>query len=691
MKIKMFLLFILFASFLTANAQVDRSKMPKAGPAPEIKLGEYSTATLNNGLKVIVVENHRVPEVSIKLLIDTDPVLEGKNAGYVQLTGDLLGTWTKNRTKDQINEEVDFIGASLNTSSSGVFASALSKYTEKIMDIVSDVVMNAVFKKEELEKARKRLLSSLAAGKDDPSTISTNVTNALVFGKNHPYGEQITEETVKNVKLQMCKDYYKTYFKPNVAYLAIVGDITPNRALKLAKKYFGNWQKGEVPKHHYKMPEPPIITKVAFVDRPNSVQSVVQISYPLNLKKNNPDVIPARILNYIVGGNFTSRINLNLREAHGYTYGAHSTIVSDPLVGKFSVSWEGRNSVTDSSIAQALKELKKLRRSGVKKEELESTKKYIVGSFARSLESPQTIANFVLNIERYNLPKDYYKNYLKNVDAVTIDEMNKIAKKYIKPDNAYIVVVGNADEVAKKLKKFSLAGKVDFYDVYGNKVNPGAKKLPKGLTAKTVIANYIKAIGGKENYEKIKDKTEIMKGNIRGMSFTFKIYQKAPNKLYQFMDAGAFQTKTIFDGKKAVTFAMGQKREIKGDKLNSLKLQADIHAILNYDKIGVKPELAGVEKVNGKEAYKMYLKMPWGDKYTQYFSVKTGLLVRQVVPITTPQGTFNQTTDLSDYKEVNGVKFPFKIKQQAGPQSIELTVEKILINSGVADSLFEIK
>ncbi len=691
MRLKSLLLLILVTAFAAVNAQVDRSKMPKPGPAPAIKLSGYKLTTLKNGLKVIVVENHRVPEISLRLLIDADPVLEGKNAGYVQLAGDLLGTGTKKRTKDEINEEVDFIGASLNTSSDGVFASAMSKYADKIMDIVSDVVMNAKFNKDELEKARKRLLSSLAAGKDDPNVIASNVTNALVYGKNHPYGEQVTEETVKNVKLEMCENYYKTYFKPNVAYLVIVGDITPAKAIKLAKKYFGSWQKGAVPKHKYNQPEQPIITKVAFVDRPNAVQSVVHICYPINLPKNSKDVIPARILNYIVGGNFTSRINLNLREAHGYTYGAHSTIVSDPLVGKFDVSWEGRNSVTDSSIAQALKELKKLRTGGVKEEELTSTKKYIMGSFARSLESPQTVANFVLNIERYNLPKDYYKNYLKNVDKVTLDEMKNIARKYVKPNNAYIVVVGNADEVAKKLKKFSLSGKVDFYDVYGNKVIPGAKNLPKGLTAKKVIENYIKAIGGRANMEKIHDKTTIMKGNIRGMNFTFKLYQKAPNKLYQFMDAGAFQTKTIFDGKKGVTYMMGQKREIKGDRLNSLKMQADIHAILNYDKIGVKTKLAGIEKVNGEDAYKVYLTMPWGDKYTQYFSKKTGLMVRQVIPVTTPQGTFNQTTDLSDYREVKGVKFAFKVKQQSGPQSIELTIDKILVNTGVPDSLFEIK
>ena len=690
MKLKnLIVLLFLATSFL--YAQVDRSKMPEPGPAPKIELGKYESFQLDNGLKVIVVENHKVPKVTFRLIVDRDPILEGKNAGYVQLAGQLLMTGTKNRSKDSLNEEIDFIGASLSTSSTGVTATALSEYTDKILDIMSDVVLHPDFKQEELDKLKKQTISSLQAAKDNPNAIADNVRRVLYYGKNHPYGEIMTEETVKNVTLDMCKNYYNTFFKPNISYLAVVGDITPEKAKELVNKYFGKWQKGDVPHYTYKTPKAPLINKVAIVDRPNAVQSVIHIGYPVQLKKGSPDVIPVTVMNNILGGNFSSMLNLSLREKHAYTYGAHSVIASDKLVGQFDASWEARTSVTDSSISAALQELKKIRREKIPEDELNSTKKYFMGSFARSLESPETIASFALNIERYNLPKDYYKNYLKNVAAVTVDDVQKMARKYIKPNKAYILVVGNASEVAKKLKKFSLSGKVDYYDVYGNKYNPAVKKLPKNVTAQTVIDKYLEAIGGKEKYLAMKDKTTKMSGTVQGMNISITISQKEPNKYYQFMDAGVFQQKTVFDGEKGYSEAMGQRKELEGDKLKMMKLQADIHALLNMDKYGVKLKLAGIEKVNGEDAYKLDLETPWKQKMTEYYSVKSGLLLRQVIPVSTPQGSFNQTVDFSDYKDVKGLKFPFKIKQQMGPQSMSFNVESIEINKGLSDDMFKVE
>ncbi len=684
---KITFLLLLFASF--AFAQVDRSKMPEPGPAPKIELGKYVSFQLDNGLKVIVVENHKVPKITFRLIIDRDPILEGKNAGYVSLSGQLLGTGTGNRTKDEINEEVDFIGASLNTSSTSVSASALSKYADKILSIMSDVVLHPKFTQEELDKLKKQTISSLQAAKDNPNMIAEKVRKALYYGKDHPYGEIMTEQTVKNVTLEMCKDYYKTYFKPNISYLAIVGDVTPEKAKEYAEKYFGDWQKGNVPHFTYKMPKAPLINKVAIVDRPNAVQSVVHIGYPVQLPKNSPDVIPASVMNSILGGSFSSMINLSLREKHAYTYGARSQLVSDKLVGEFDASWEARNSVTDSSIAAALKEMRKIRSEKVDNNELELVKKYLTGSFARSLENPQTIAQFALNIEMYNLPKDYYKNYLKTLASVTAEDVQKMARKYVKPEKAYIVVVGNGDEVAKKLKKFSLAGKVDYYNVNANKYNPSVKEIPKGITAEQVIENYIKAIGGKEKLLAMKDKTTKMSGQVQGMKISMTISQKAPNKYYQFMDAGVFQQKTVFDGEKGYSEAMGQRKPLEGDQLKTMKFQADIHSILNLPKYGIKVKLEGVEKVNNEDAYKISMETPWGKKITQYYSVKSGLLLKQVTPVSTPQGAFTQSVSFSDYKEVKGLKFPFKIVQQMGPQSITLKIDSVEINTGLSDDLFK--
>jgi hypothetical protein len=489
----------------------------------------------------------------------------------------------------------------------------------------------------------------------------------------------------------MCNKYYATYFKPNAAFLAIVGDITLDKAKEVVNKYFGGWQKGEVPTFKYKTPKAPLVTKVALVDRPNAVQSVIHVGYPVKLEKNSPDVIAATVMNNLLGGSFSSRLNQNLREDHGFTYGAHSSLASDRLIGQFDATLEARNEVTDSSITQVLKEMKKLRKEKVTEEELTGVKNFMMGSFSRSLERPQTVANFALNIERFNLPKDFYKNYLKNVEAVTVEDIQKMAKKYIKPNKAYIIVVGSGDEVGDKLKKYSLSGKISYYDVDGSKYDPSAKKLPEGLTVKAVLDKYVDAIGGKEKVMAIKTRTSVYKGSVQGMDLTITITQKLPNKYYQMVDAGVFQQKTVFDGEKGFSEAMGQKKNLEGEQLESMKIQANMHSFLDYDKLGLKPELVGMESINGNDAYKVILNTPWGSKWTQYYDVQSGLLVRQITPISTPQGSFNQTIDFQDYKDVDGVKFPQKLNQSMGPQTILLSADKIETNIEISDDLFKVE
>lgn len=691
MKNKILILLVLFAFVSMNYGQLDRSKRPQPGPAPVINLGNYDSFTLANGLKVFVVENHKLPKVSFNLIVDRDPLNEKDKAGYIDMAGQLLRTGTKTRTKDKIDQEVDFIGASLSTSSTGVSGSSLKKHINKLLDIMSDVVLNPQFKQEELDKIKKQTLSGLASQKDDPSAIASNVATVLTFGKDHPYGELTTEATVKNITLDDLKGYYSTYFKPNISYLAIVGDIKKDEAKKLVEKYFGKWKKGEVAKNTFTAPSQPLLAKVAMVDRPASVQSVINITYPIDLKIGSPDVVKANVMNTILGGGFQSKINNNLREVHGYTYGAGSSIDADKYAGKFSVSTTVRNSVTDSAITEILNEMRKMRSEKITAEELQSTKNYITGGFARSLENPQTIANFAINIERYGLSKDYYKNFLTRLSEVTVDDVQEVAKKYVKPNNAYILVVGNADEVAKTLTNFTINNKVNYYDIYGNEVDPAAQNLPAGVTIESVLDKYTQAVGGKENLLKIKDKTMKLSASIQGMNLTITISQKAPNKLYQNLDAGVFQQMTVFDGEKGKVSAMGQEQPIEGSALEEIKVQAAIHGHLDYPALGVKPELSGMEKINGKDAYKVTLNYPSGSKATQYYDVESGFLVRSTSTVNSPQGTFTQTSDFGDYKEVEGIKFPFKMHQSVGPQDIELTVDSIEINTGLQDSLFEVK
>jgi zinc protease len=689
---KITLLFVLTFTLLftfAAFAQLDRSVAPPAGPAPKIQLADYKTFELPNGLKVIVVENNKQPVVSFSLLIDRDPILEGQNAGYASLAGELLRTGTATRTKDKIDKDIDFIGGTLKTSSESVFASSLKKHVDALLNIMSDVVLNANFTQSEFDKLVKQEKSGLAAQKDEPNSIAGVVLKKILYGKSHPYSESMTEATLNTITLDMCKEYYKTYYKPNYAYLAIVGNISESEAKTLAEKYFGKWEKGEKKSFTYETPSAPLVTKVSIVDRENAVQSTIRVGYALDIKPGSEDDIKARVTNTILGGG-VFRLFENLREKHAYTYGAYSSLTTDRLIGKFVANTEARNEVTDSSIAQILFEMKRIRNEAVSDKELQKAKNYLSGSFAIALENPQTIASFAINTDRYNFPKDYYANYLQNVAKVTAEDVQNIAQKYILPDQANILVVGKASDIADKLKKFTIS-KIDYYDISGEKYDPAAQKAPEGITAKTVIDKYLNAIGGVEKLKTIVDKKTNLTASMQGMTINITLTQKAPNKFAQTISFSGMEQKIIFDGVKGVQAAQGQSTELTGDALESLKFESTLDLVYNLDKYGVKANLVSVEKVNGKDAFKIELTLPSGKKWLHYYDAETGFKVKESKTLTAPQGVFDQTIEFSDYRESDGIKYPFKYVQNVGPQTLELTVTSIETNKGVSDNTFDLK
>ncbi len=681
-----------------AQKKLDRSIKPKAGAAPEIKLGKTQSFTLENGLKVFVVENHKLPKVSFSLSLDVDPVLEGDMVGFKSATGELLGTGTKNRTKDQINEQVDFIGASLNPYADGIYASSLKKHQEKLLDLMTDVLMNAVFSQEELDKIKKQTISGIQSSKDNPDAIAGNVGAALLYGKNHPYGEIATEKSVEGITLEKCVDYYQTYFRPNVSYLAVVGDITLEEAKPLIEKYFAKWEKKEVPMNKFKAPMAPEKTKVAFVHKEGSTQSLINITYPISLKQNNPDVIKAKVMNSILGGGSTARLFMNLREGHGYTYGAYSSISPDELVGSFKASAKVRNEVTDSAIIQFNVELKRIISEKVTEQELQDIKNYLTGTFAYSLQDPQTIANFALNIAKYNLPEDYYTTYLQKLSAVTVDDVKAVAEKYIKPDNAVILIVGDK-AVAEKVKSFSADGKVSFYDNYGNDYVEALKQAPAGVTAQTVLDNAIKAKYGIEKgkaldkkLSKIKDLTVKMNASIQGQTIGVTRYQKAPNKFAMVMAMGTMVVqKQTFDGTVGKVSGMQGNKDVEGADLEDLKASSEMFAELQYDKHGIKHTLLGIEPLDGKEAYKMEKLSASGEKETVWYDVASGLQVKTMSVQTNEDmgGEFVVMGLYSDYKEVNGIKFAHKIKQSFGPQALDMEVTSVEVNTKLGDDVFK--
>ena len=671
---------------------LDRSQAPKPGPAPKIQMGEYESFTLDNGLECIVVKNDKLPRVSFQYTLNIDPIMEKDKAGMQDMAGEMLSRGTKNRSKEQIDEEVDFIGATLNTYSTGVYASSLTKHSDKILELMADVLLNPTFPEDELEKVKTQTLSGLASAKNDPSSISENVANVLRYGKSHPYGEIVTEETVNNISSKDLETYYYENFNPNDGYLIIVGDIDVATAQAKMKAYFEQWEQGETTKRTYSMPTAPQETSVAMVDRPGAVQSVITVTYPVELTPNSPDRIAASLANGILGGGgFSGRLMQNLREDKGFTYGARSSLSYDPLVGVFTASAQVRNEVTDSAIAEFIYEIDRMANEQVSPEDLQKTKNIMAGSFARSLERPQTVANFALNIARYNLPADYYEKYLENLAAVTAEDVMRVAKMYLNSNNANILVVGDKDAVAAKIAKYDANKVVDFYDNYGNPVE-APQEVSADLKVEDVINNYIKAIGGKAALEKIKTIESNYTLSMMGQALDATILQKSPNKfkLTISMMGQTFQEQ-IYDGTSGAVIQQGQTIKMEGKDLEGLAEQAVMFPELGYINNGYDLTLSGIEKVEGTDAYKIVVVAPSGNKVTEYYDIESGLKIRSIGVLESPQGNITQTTDYGDYKASGGVMVPHTMNQSMGPQNIKMTVKEVKVNGGIDDAAFEIK
>ncbi|MBK6266815.1 insulinase family protein [Marivirga sp. S37H4] len=680
---------VLFALVSTlAFAQVDRTKAPEPTAAPEINIAKPYSFTLKNGLKVYVVENHKLPRVAFSLSLDRDPILEKDKAGYVSMAGQLLTKGTKNRTKAELDAEIDFIGANINASSTGLYATSLTKHKDKLMELMTDILFNPAFPEDELEKLKKQTLSGLAASKDDPNSIASDVRGTLVYGKDHPYGEFTTEESVENITLADAKKYYETYFKPNIAYLAIVGDITPKEAEKLIKKNFGKWEKGNIPTAEYAMPKAPEKTYVALVDREASVQSVINVTYPVDLKVGSDDVIKARVLNQILGGGFSSRLMQNLREDKAFTYGARSSLSSDKLVGSFTASASVRNEVTDSAVYEFMSELKKITTEGVTQQELDAAKASIAGSFARSLESPQTVASFAINTAIYNLPADYYTNYLKRLEAVTLEDVKAMAQKYILPGNANILVVGKGEDVAQGLKQF---GEVKYFDRKGNEYDPKDNmEIPEGVTAQTVMQNYFAALGGKEKLMTVNNMKMVYEASVQGQTINLSFVKNNTGSMQEVSMMGMVITKSVFDGENVKVVQQGQEIPVPDDKKLDLAIDAKVFPELHYDELSIGYELKSIDDLNGKSAYAVKVTMPSGSTSTDYFDLESGLKIKSLTTQKTPAGEMTVTQEFKAYEEFDGVKVPSKLSINQG-MPIDATLKSAEVNTDLADDVFLIK
>lgn len=688
------------------HAQVDRTKVPTPGPAPEIKINDPVVFDLDNGMKVILSPNNKIPKVSFNLVMGSDPRLEGGKAGLSSMLGSLLLSGTENRTKDEIDLEKDFIGASLYASSNSLYLSVLTKHMDKGLDLFTDVMKNANFPQSEFDRIKKQQESGLHSAKSDPNSMIRNAVSKAIFTDNHPYGEVMTEETLENITRDDVVDLYNKQFTPQGSYLVIVGDIDVATAKKIANDRFGKWTGGAPFKAEYHHGVLPKGNRVIFVEKAGSVQSDISIALPIDMLPGDDNQIKLQVMNRLLGGGgFGTRLMQNLREDKAFTYGAYSVLNIDRKGSYLYTNGSFRNEVTDSAIVEFLYEFNRLVTDLPTQEELALNKATMAGGFARSLESPRTVADFALNTYRNNLDADYYQTYLQRLNAVNDVDVLTMGKSYIDPNALTIVVVGNK-EVLESLRKFDADGEIELFDPFGN---PAVEKtyLPSPISKEEILKNYLMAVTQTKDYKKAEKKinklktlkTE-MKIQIDGspMEMNLVEYFKAPNMSRTEMTfSGMPIQQEIFNGKAGMSKTMNQTggfdtKELTEEEVSNKRKLAAVfseYSLLSchVDEI----ELLGIEEREGKDDL-FVLKYKIGDgTFTDHYSTKTFLKISSDRLEVTEEGPQAMTTIYSGYTNYKGYLLPASTSQLIASVTMSAKIVNVEVNKKIDDKKFELK
>lgn len=454
------------------STKLDRSRAPEPGPLPKVAFPPFEERRLSNGLSVYIVEDHEQPILSLGLYCRAGSMHDPMHLdGLASTVADMLTKGTRNRTATQIAEDTDFLGATIMAGASWdsltIGLNVLSKFLDRALDILGDVLLNSTFPAEELERVRVQRLAGLRQAKADAGFLADLVYAKLVF-PNHPYGCQSIGSTksVERIQREDIVQFVARYFGPENAFLVAAGDVEPAAFMAQLEQYIGSWS--GAPRNTESIPQPAVATgrRVGLVRKEGAVQSAIRIGN-VGLPRKSDDFIPVAALNTLLGGYFNSRINLNLREVHGYTYGARSYFDSRLLSGPYAVSTEVRTEVTVRAIEEILSELTRISADFVTEEELRMVKNYMIGNFPLQLETPQQIASRIAMIALYGLDKNYYDTYRDKLAALTVEDLYRVAVEYINPSDLVIVASGNVQAIESGMAE---VGPIQIFDEEGEHI-----------------------------------------------------------------------------------------------------------------------------------------------------------------------------------------------------------------------------
>jgi zinc protease len=465
----------------TPASKVERKRRaPVSKEVLRVKLPRAQEATLENGLTVLIVEDHRVPTVSAQFqLSGAGPIYEPSNLpGLANITAQMLREGTKTRTSKQIAEEVDRLGASLFASSSfgssaaSVNASGLSDNLEEWLALATDILLNPTFPADEVNKLRQRLKVQLIQQRTSPDFLASERFNRAVFGSHPAAVRSATAESIDAITPEALARWHKERYAPQNAILGIAGDVRAADLIPKLKKMLAAWQKTDLKEQLPATPAPASAKKILIIDRPDSVQTTVVIGN-LAIDRRSPDYPAMVVMNQVIGGGAAARLFMNLREEKGYTYGAYSSFTAFKYPGPWSAGGDMRTDATEGAMKEFFYEINRIRDEKVPADELEEAKRSVVAGFALSLEQPSQLLSYAMLIKIYGFPADYWDTYPAKITATSADDVQRVARKYINPQTIQVVAVGNAAKIRSILEKY---GDVEVYDAEGKIVKSSSEQ-----------------------------------------------------------------------------------------------------------------------------------------------------------------------------------------------------------------------
>ncbi len=462
----------------TPPSKVERkNRAPVARNILSVKLPKPVEAKLKNGLTVLIIEDHRAPFISMQLHVSGAGGLFEPTAmtGLASVTAQMLREGTKNKNSIQLAEEIDRMGASVGASSSFgssdtvLSASGLSDNFDDWMAIAFEILLDPSFANDELEKLKQRLRVQLREQRSNANFLLSERFNRAVYGDHPAANVSVTAESLDRLTQDALRKWHRERYAPQNSILGIAGDVRAKDLIAKLEKRLAGWKRSDLKPALPRDPQAVSARKVFLVHRPNSVQTTVSLGN-IAIDRRSPDYMSMVVMNDVIGGGASARLFLNLREEKGYTYGVYSDFTALRYPGPWRAGGNMRTEVTEGALVEFFNEIRRIRDEKIPLSELEESKRSIVASFALSLEQPSRVLSFAIARKLYDLPADYWDVYAAKIAAVTVADVQRVARKYLDPDKIQIAAVGDAGKIKAILEKY---GAVEVYDSGGKPLLPG--------------------------------------------------------------------------------------------------------------------------------------------------------------------------------------------------------------------------